>query len=226
MEETTTVKVPYSPAGKSGVKSKLAGAGIGFLGGTGLSVAESTKLYLNTLDEVVDLMKEVGLNVYDATTSRIPYSGINPDVPATWTGEYWDLENKLDIGGLLLSHNLPALGAAASTLAIPFYAKNHPGIALAHLLVASGEVIGNSIKNTLLANIETYHDGTGVSETVQQLVNNHLGVAGTNPALFYLDEIALGILGVGTIATAVKVIKDYKATKPSKAIKELPANRY
>jgi hypothetical protein len=225
MEETTTVKVPYSPAGKSGVKSKLAGAGIGFLGGTGLSVAESTKLYLNTLDEVVDLMKEVGLNVYDATTSRIPYSGINPDVPATWTGEYWDLENKLDIGGLLLSHNLPALGAAASTLAIPFYAKNHPGIALAHLLVASGEVIGNSIKNTLLAKTTVDAYG-GNSWSLQNFATEKLGVAGTNPALFYLDEIALGILGVGTIATAVKVIKDYKATKPSKAIKELPANRY
>ncbi|MFA5406499.1 MAG: hypothetical protein WC307_04040 [Candidatus Nanoarchaeia archaeon] len=225
MEETTTVKVPYSPAGKSGVKSKLAGAGIGLLGGTGLSVAESTKLYLNTLDKTADVMRDIGfLEVQIKNGNNLYFTTFNDEL-ATWTGEYWDLENKLDIGGLLLSHNLPALGAAASTLAIPFYAKNHPGIALAHLLVASGEVIGNSIKNTLLAKTTVDAYG-GNSWSLQNFATEKLGVAGTNPALFYLDEIALGILCAGTIATAAKAIKDYKATKPSKAIKELPANRY
>ncbi len=191
--------------------------------GLGAGLLETTIGYNSMVKSVASELSNKGFLNVKITSEGINFFGISNSVPAEYKDGHWVLENKVNLDGLLLGANAPALVAGASVLAVPFYMKKHPGVALAHLLVAGGEVIGNYVKNNKLDGLQLYGSGaeTSFSYTLRDFAVNHVWHSDTNPALFYLDELALGLYGAGIALAAFKGLKDYKQSRvPSEAVED------
>ncbi len=203
------------------IKSKpLKPSIVGSVSGLIVGLTEATLRYQGMLNKIIENMYKSNFLEVNLENNIIQFTTID-DTKASFNGEYWDLDKKLNLDGLLLSANAPALIAGASAFAIPFYMKKHPKIALAHALIAGGEVIGNYIKNVRINNLKVYSRGSKTTWSLFEFTTKKPGIAGTNPALFYLDELALGLYGAAAGLTALKLVKDYKSNRlPTETVED------
>jgi len=224
MEETiekpqVIVTIPETRTVESTKSKPILGLILGGAGGGTVGALDATLGYEALPPQIAQQMTDIGFLDVKIDGNTISYYGGDLD-KMEWNGEYWDLETKLNLDSMLLASNAFALGSGASAFAIPFYAKKNPTLAAMHALIAFGAVAGNYMKHARLENLNIYSGTSDTSWTLVEHATNRPGISGTTPALFGLDELALGIYFAALGALGVKMGLDHRKNKlPSETVK-------